>query len=290
VHTPMHAQRAPTAMQNATVAGVNVAIGAGTSTLRALIGKRPVWPALWQGAVGGGVMAGGMLIGDAGSMSTRVARVQLVSLGASMARNAGAGDPLLSRVTLPLFPLMLDVDLRGKRTRRYWPLRVRVSGTGVAGIVTRLATSDGYRVDWRETVASGYIVFRTTSAAYGPSRFCPTGFDCVRAGDYFLGTGAYVDGRDAAAIRATLDHEAVHAAQHARDAVLFGVPTSEALLQRSGRLGRWLDQVLVLDFVLPLSALSIATGEARGSHHDAWYELEARTVAPGSAGQFEPPR
>jgi hypothetical protein len=295
------AQRVNTAMNPETVVGVNVALGAGTAAVKALVGKRPVLTALLKGAVGGGVMAGGMMTAGGNGPNNRFLSVQAMALGASMARNAGDGRGVFSRMTFTLSPLVIDVDAirrtenegtsGDRHSRRGVAMKLRLSAVGVTGIVYRLANNDGMKLDWKETLGAGYVVFRTNSPSYAMYGACPAGRSCERAGDFFFATVAYAEYRDPQAVRATLAHENLHMTQHTRDAVLFGIPTSEATLNRMGPVGRFLNKVVVLDYVLPLSLYSLYTGEAAGTHHRSWYELEARSFSPGSAPTFDdPPR
>jgi hypothetical protein len=259
--------------------GLNMGLGAATGLVNAWLHKKPAMPALLQGAMGGAVMGGGMAwVGSGKAMP--IVGVQTVALGASMSRNAGRGKAMLEHITLPLFPFVVDID---------HGVRVRLSAVGVAGVAMRANSPYGMQVNWRETFSSGYLVYRASHDGFANGARCPRNAECVRAGEYFMGTAAYVDDRDYAAMRATLEHEAVHAAQHVRDAVLFAVPLSDAAARRTGTAGRFLGKLLVLDAALPLSLASFITGHAVGTQHNSWYELEARSVAPGSAGSFGPP-
>lgn len=278
------------------VLGINVGIGSGTALLKALMGKRPVWPAIWRGAVGGGVMTAGMEVAGRTHTRHRLLGVQTVALGASIARNAGDGRPMFSRVTLPFFPFIAEVGVtsreragENRRARRPYA-SVRLSAVGLTGLAIRRASGLDMSVDWRETMTSGYLVYKTQSLEFGEGAQCRAGHQCLRAGDYLLGTAAYdALEPDQEAVRRTLAHEAMHATQHVRDAVLFGIPVSEAITNRTGRVGRFVGKLVVFDFVLPLSLASIISGHANGTAHDAWYEVEARAIAPGSAGTFDAP-
>lgn len=272
-------------MKESAVFGINVGIGATTAAVRAWRGHRPIVAALWRGAFGGGVMGGGFALGQTQVRARRLLSVQTVAIGASMTSNAGAGRRLLSQVTLPFSPLV--VEIRRPPTAGGVRARVRLSAAALTGVAVRLASPASMRVDWHQTVASGGIVFRSASPAYLRGGACPAEAECVRAGDQLLGTIAYsTRARDDHAIRATLSHEQMHVAQHARDLVLFGIPAGDALLGRSGRAGRAIRSVITLDYMLPLSAVSLTTGEANGTQHSAWFEVEARAFAPGSAPTF----
>ncbi len=282
--SPEHDAPRITTMQQGAVFGINVALGAATAAVRAWRGDRPVTAALWKGAVGGVIMGGGIAIGRSRAPAGRLMSVQTVAVGASIAGNAGAGRPILSRVTLPFSPFIVELGVHPTRAR------VRLSAVALTGIAARLSAGHGMRVDWRETRATGGVVFRTSSPAYSSYGACPVGYGCERTGDHLLGTIAYASGgRTRQEIQATLAHESMHMAQHTRDLVLFGIPAGDAVLGRGGRVGRAVRSALAVDFFLPLSAVSLTTGEASGSQHRAWFEVEARAFAPGSAGTFDPP-
>jgi hypothetical protein len=269
----------------AALVGVNVALGAGVAGVHAWHDGRPVRAALWRGALGGTVMAGGFAVSTWSADIARLATGQIVAVGASMARNAGSGRPLFETVTLPLAPLLVEHqhDTTGQG---HW--RVRLSAGTLWGLAERGMAHQGMQVDWAASASTGALVFRTHDAGFSMGVNCPVGVPCVRAGNANLGTIAYAAGRTPGERHATLTHEAVHVAQRSRDLILLGEPLGDWLTARKGP-GRRLGRVLVIDGLMPLDWVDQATA-LMGSGYQSWYEREARTVAPGSAGSFRAPK
>jgi hypothetical protein len=282
---------------------INVALGAGTASLRAWRGHQPLWPAVRRGVVGGAVMAAGLHVGGRDLPAARFLGVQTVAVGASIARDAGEGRPMLSRMVVPLLPFVLELRVRGDNARgddtsvsaanppiartREPRLRVRLSAAAMAGAVADLTESHGARVDWRESLANGSLVLRTTSAAFSDGAQCPVGLVCWRAGRQRLGIVTYrADGQSAEDIASTLQHESLHVAQRVRELVLMGMPSHTLIVSRAGRIGRVASRVLIVDAVAPLRAVDMLTTSLNGSHYMGWYEREARLSAPGHAATF----
>jgi hypothetical protein len=267
-----------------TVVSSNVGLGLVTATVRAWRSGRPVGKALRGGAVGGAIMGGGMAIGGRRFPAARLLSVQTVALGANMARNAGSGTPLWSALEFPLAPLVVSV---GRRDSAAAPVRVRVSAASLTAVGMRLSAEQGMRLDWRKTFATGGMVLRTSDPDFDRGVRCPPGQPCSRAGNQRWGVIAYREGISTdRAVQATLAHEAMHVAQRARDLVLFGIPASDAVAQRGGSLGRTASRFVVFDAVMPLRAVNTLSERLAGSSYRSWYEREARTFAPGSAGSF----
>jgi hypothetical protein len=83
-------------------------------------------------------------------------------------------------------------------------------------------------------------------------------------------------------LRRSLAHESLHLAQQTRDAVLHGIPASDAALTRLGGPARTLSRFVVVDVVMPLRFVDEAEARMRGARRrDSWYEREARAFAPG---------
>lgn len=271
-------------LPRSTLMASNMAIGAVTATVRAWRAKQPVRPALLGGAVGGAVMGSGLALGSGRFPAARLLSVQTVAIGASMARNAGSGVPLLSEVTLPFAPFIVTV---GRADSSASPIQLRASAASLTAVAMRLGAGQGMRVDWRHTLGSGSVVFRTADPAFDTGVQCPPAQACSRAGSQRWGVVAYREGVSAGhAVRATLAHESMHVAQRARDLVLFGVPASDAVVRRGGRVGRTLSRYVVFDAFMPLRAVDALSEQIVGAAYRSWYEREARTYAPGSAGSF----
>jgi hypothetical protein len=80
----------------------------------------------------------------------------------------------------------------------------------------------------------------------------------------------------------TLAHESMHLAQQTRDALLDGIPVSDAALGRFGSTGRSLSRFFVVDALMPLRLVDEGEARIRGARRrDSWYETEARAFAPG---------
>lgn len=269
-------------MRPATLAGMNVALGAGVAGVHAWWAGRPLGAALWRGALGGSVMAGGFTVSMSHADIARLASGQLVAFGASMARNAGDGTPMLSRLTFPLSPLIVERQ-RDSSGRGSW--RTRVSAGALVGLAARGASRQGMQLDRRSTLMTGALVFRTSSPAFTVGVNCPPDVSCVRAGNENLGTIAYAANRSAAERSETLRHESVHLAQRSRDLILLGAPLGDWVSARGGVVGRGMGRLFVLDGMMPLDLADQLSSRWRGAYQ-GWYEREARTVAPGSAASF----
>ncbi len=269
-------------MHATTLASVNVAVGAGVAGVHALWAGRPVRAAMWRGAIGGSVMAGGFAVSTSRASIARITSVQVVAIGASMARNAGDGSPMLSRLTFPLSPLIVE---RQHDSSGHGSWRARVSAGTLVGLAARGASRQGMQLDLRSTLTTGAMVFRTARPEFSVGVNCPTGASCFRAGNENLGTIAYDANRTAAEREETLRHESVHLAQRSRDLILLGAPVGDWATARGGLVGRGLGRVLVLDGLMPLDLADQLSSRWSGAYR-SWYEREARTVAPGSAASF----
>src|SRR3954466_11013640 len=78
---------------------LNVAIGTTASIARAVVSGRPLRTALVNGLFGGSLMGTGMELVGTESPPARFAGLQLTAVGASVARNAANGTPILSDIT-----------------------------------------------------------------------------------------------------------------------------------------------------------------------------------------------
>ena len=255
---------------------LNVAIGATASVARALASGTPVRVALAKGLLGGSLMSGGMELVGTESRAARFAGLQLTAVGASVARNADAGAPLFSDVTLPIYPFYVRVRPQASR-----PVTARLSVMSAARLASVMASGPRPRVDWRETLTTGAPVLRSPQWRL-PSSSCPLpcegAFAQHNAGVVVYSASAGTDYD----LERSLAHESVHLAQQTRDAVLDAIPMSDAALGRLGGGGRLLSRFLVFDAVMPLRVID--EGELRmrgGPRRSSWYETEARAFAPG---------
>ena len=260
---------------------LNVVIGATASTARAMVSGAPLRIALAKGVLGGSLMSGGMELIGTQSRGLRFAGLQLTAVGASVARNADARVPLLSDVTLPLYPLYVRV-----RPSDAAPITARVSVMSAARLVSVMTGGDRARVDWVETVATGAPVLRSPRWRL-PSSSCPHpcegAFAQHNAGVVIYSASAGTDYD----LERTLAHESLHLAQQTRDAILDAIPASDAALARSGAPGRFVSRFFVVDALMPLRLIDEGEARMRGAkRRDSWYETEARAFAPG--GEIRP--
>lgn len=219
--------------------------------------------------------AGQVLVGS-GDRRLRFAGLQTVALGANLARNAGAGVPLLSDLTLPLYPLYVRVQTRDGVPA----VSARLSATSVLAVLKYSRHWPG-ELDGRETLASGAPLFRS------PFRFVdcttPSWQSCERKrnGQAMGGATIYAGGLAPEEAKRVVRHEAGHVAQFTRDAVLHAVPMSDAVLRQAARRGgtgglaSLLSRHLVLDVFLPIAALKAMTEPLDDNHgSDSYYERE----------------
>ena len=255
---------------------LNVVIGATASVARAVVSGAPVRTALVKGVLGGSLTSGGMELIGTGSPGARFAGLQLTAVGASVARNADAGVPLLSDLTLPIYPFYVRV-----RPGAPTPVTARLSIMTTVKLAAVMTSSSRPRVDWGQTFLAGAPILRSPRWRL-PSETCPSpcegSFAQHNAGVVIYSASAGTDYD----LRSSLAHESVHLAQQNRDAILHAIPMSDAAMPRLGAPGRSLSRFFVFDVLMPLRLID--EGEVRmrgGPRRSSWYETEARTFAPG---------
>ena len=238
---------------------LNVAIGATASVARAIVSGVPMRTALVKGLVGGSLMSAGLELIGTESPSTRFAGLQLTAVGASIARNVDGGAPPLSDLTLPVYPLYLRIR-PGTKT----PITARLSAMSAVRLATVLTDGAHTRVDWGATLTTGAPVLRSSSWRL-PSASCPPpcegAFAQHNAGIIVYSASAGTDYD----LRRTLAHESLHLAQQTRDAVLTGIPLSDAALTRMGGPGRALSRFVVIDVLMPLRLVDEGEARMRGA-------------------------
>jgi hypothetical protein len=273
VERPSSAQR--TLSAPVAYVGLNVWVGAASAAVRAQRRGGSVWRAALAGAAGGAAMALGQRVVGAGPSGLRMAGVQLTALGANVARNAGDGVPILSDLTLPLYPLYVRV-----RAGTPHPVSVRLSAVAAVGVVAAVARPGAARLDPGESLRMGGPVFRSPASSLDGAGDGACVEHACTMGLHLNGVVMYADGLGAAGQRrSTLRHEAVHLTQFARDGVLFGVPGSDGILAHGGRAGRWASRWLVADLALPILATDVVSELASADPARAsLYELEARAM------------
>jgi len=264
----------------ATYAALNVWVGGVTAAFRAQRRGTSPWRAAALGALGGATTAAGQRLIGVGPRDLRFAGLQLAAVGANVARNAGDGVAPLSDVVLPVYPFYVRIRPGASR-----PVSLRLSAVAAGGLAATLVRrGDRPRLDVRESLRSGAPVFRSPFDALGGrhgERAACTPDRCA-VGLHFGGTVLYAGGRDARVAEArggTLRHEAVHAAQFARDGVLFGVPASHRVLSAAGDAGRWASGWLVADVTLPLLGANLLSRAASAdADRESLYEREVRAM------------
>jgi len=255
---------------------LNVAIGATASIARAVVTGAPLRTTIAKGLVGGSLMSTGMELVGTESPAARFAGLQLTAVGASVSRNADSGAPLLSDITLPIYPFYVRL-----RPGASTPVTARLSAMSAVRLATVLADSPRSRMDWRATLATGAPVLRSPRWRL-PSAGCPPPCEGAyaqhNAGVIVYSSSAGTDYD----LRRSLAHESLHLAQQTRDAVLHGIPASDAALTRLGGPARTLSRFVVVDVVMPFRLVDEAEARMRGApRRDSWYEREARAFAPG---------
>ena len=257
---------------------LNVAIGTTASVARAVVAGTPVRTALAKGLLGGSLMSTGMELIGTESPSTRFAGLQLTAVGASVARNVDNRAPLLSDITLPIYPVFVRV-----RPGTSTPITARLSVMSTARLASLLSGAHKPSIDWGATMATGAPVLRSPRWRL-PSKSCPPpcegSFAQHNAGVIVYSASAGTDYD----LRRTLAHESLHLAQQTRDALLDAIPASDAALGRLGTVGHSISRFVVLDFLMPLRVVDEGEVMMRGApRRNSWYETEARAFAPGGA-------
>jgi hypothetical protein len=255
---------------------LNVAIGTTASIARAVISGAPLRTTIAKGLLGGSLMSTGMELVGTESPAVRFAGLQLTAIGASVSRNADSGTPILSDLTLPVYPFYIRV-----RPGSSSPITARLSAMSAVRLATVMAESRRPRMDWGASLATGAPVLRSPRWRL-PSASCPApcegAFAQHNAGVIVYSSSAGTDYD----LRRTLAHESLHLAQQTRDAVLHGIPASDAGLARLGGPARTLSRFVVVDFLMPLRLVDEAEARMRGARRrDSWYEREARAAHAG---------
>ena len=255
-------------------------VDVGTVTLSALLQGRaravPVKRAILGGLAGGSLIYAGQRLVGTGEPALRLAGLQTVAVGASLARNLGTGRGALDELTFPVFPFYLQLRQTERPT---WSVRLSVAA--VAGIVH---TAREHRVwpEWRESLLAGMPVFAIQDSRLAPCDGYTPGGECVVLGHHVVGAVAYAARPTKTTVRDVLTHELGHAAQDMRDVVLHAVPASDFVL-RSHPVGRWIARFLVVDVVLPLNMVSRAVGppaDPACSQLPSFYECETEAMKP----------
>jgi len=250
---------------------VNGAIGGVSAAVRAWHGHRSVRSALIGGTAGGLVTYGGMrMIGE--STPLRVPGLMLTGVGASVSRNAAAGVPALSRVVLPMPLGSLELALGDSVRARY-----RFSASSLLRMsLVALGQPSVTSLNVGQSLASFTPVFVSRNALHdgGSSEHA------AAAGQQWRRV-IILSAQSNKPSEAVLRHESVHVAQEVRDEILFATDIGDALLARSGTIGKRLSRVVSLDIVRPLDLLDVGVGLTMQARHgtswvrDSYREREA---------------
>ena len=249
---------------------VNGAIGGVSAAVRAWHGHRSVRAALIGGTAGGLVTYGGMrMIGE--STPLRVPGLMLTGVGASLARNAAAGVPALSRVVLPMPLGSLELGLGDSAHTRY---RLSASSLLMTAAVA-IGRPSGASLNIGQSLASFTPVFvaRTGLHDIGSEHAPAAGQQWRRV---ILLSEQSIKPREA-----VLRHESVHVGQEVRDEILFANDIGDALLARGGAIGQRLSRVMSFDVVRPIGLLDTGVGLTMQARHgtswvrDSYSEREA---------------
>lgn len=249
---------------NATLLGINMAIGAVTAGVWRASNHRPVWQGVGRGAAAGAlVFAGKRIIAEERPLAWWTGR-QLAAIGSSEVANAGRGAPILQRVVLPVGPIRIHVDRTAKRK-----VAVRLDLASTVAITSIALESDSHFA-LQESLATSAVVFLTpkfsgavgshTAGAVKLSEFVPDG-DFARL----------------EAKRNVLSHEMIHAAQYDFLFTALGDPIQRELAAKipGGR-----PATRFVDFNLTLIAQLV--GNAVVSYDYRPWEKEARSIAKDS--------
>ena len=253
----------PRVYDNIAVAAGNVALGTLTAALSRIIrGERVDYRAITGGALGGAlVLAGKGIVAENGGVTNFAGR-QLAALGSSGIRNAGAGRPFLSHVSLPWGPLRFHVTTPEKR------IRVKLD---LATSITLAAAffDDELNFDSQRSLASGVAIFDADTSAIAETLGGSYGGGVIQVRSQARGMVA-----TPATIDRIIGHELVHAIQSDFLFNTLSEPLEATLLGRSAK-GRIFNRYVDLGLNMPLAAAlnSIIAYEKRP------WEREARTLA-----------
>lgn len=194
---------------------------------------------------------------------------EVSAVGASMIANAGEGVPVLSKATLPLGPVLVQV---GARTGSESRVRLYVPGVAAMGY----AWSTGMRLDARESLSSGAPVF------HRPAGLVSGGVHVAGITLYETTPAQWQDG--SGRFEEMTAHERVHILQHDFAVQVFGRPIQRRALSRVPG-GAKLDRYLELGFQYPIwigASAAIPYGE-RPWEKEAYFLSARSRTRPTSA-------
>jgi hypothetical protein len=235
---------------------------------------------LW-GAIGGATMYGGQRLIGTGEPALRFSGLQTVAFGANLARNAGTGEGLTSDLIFPVYPFYVRV--------RNGDVGLKLSASATKGMLDVL-TRPGLNasMDWEASLLAGTTIFRVDGSYLYPAAARSVSNTCWRyqcegaaLGNARAGIVVYVSRPNQGQHRTEdiMAHELVHVSQFTRDALLYSVPVHDAIVKRTGKLGRWVDGWVIVDLARPIALLNqAAAGKGGDPGIDNWHEREAEAM------------
>ena len=177
-----------------------------------------------RGFLGGGFSWAGKRIAAERFDGAGLIGRELAAAGASVVRNAGAGRPLLERLTLPAGPLWLEVGTGGAKG-----LRARVDPASAAWLIYGVVERE-LDLDAGASLSSGTFVFRTRGKLFDVDGEAHAA-GLTSAGIIYL---ADVPAYGESFARRAIAHERIHVLQEDQLAILW---TDPALAWAAGRAG-----------------------------------------------------
>jgi hypothetical protein len=214
-----------------------------------------------HGIVGGAIVYAGKRVAAESFTGAGAIGRTVAASGASAVRNAGAGEPLFDRLTLPAGPLWFDVSTRTKR------VRARVDAATLAWLLYGIAEPE-LAFDAGESLSSLMPVFHTDGKLlqFGSDSVHAAGV--TNAGVYFVADvpayGPNVARRNAA-------HERIHVLQTDQFAIQWTDPAAQWL---AGRLPALRPALRFVAINLSTELMRIGSGLI-AEHGDRPWELES---------------
>ncbi len=244
--------------------GANALLGALTAGVQYELRGGSFADAFTRGALGGSLMYAGKRIAVERLSGAGLIGRQVNAAGASAVRNAGAGQPVFSRLTLPLGPVWLDVNRAGAGRPQF---NARIDPVALGWLLYGIA-EDEVELDAGASLSAGTFVFRTDGKLLLLDDDSAHAGGLTSAGVIFL---ADVPSFDPAWGPRSLRHERVHVLQEDGISILWTDPAGTWALRRAGPLAA----------LAPRLAVNLSTelfgllGPLFRRHEDRPWELEA---------------
>jgi hypothetical protein len=195
------------------VLGMNMALGAATAAVVAVVRRRPVVKAAALGALGGSVTYMGKSLASQKFDGAGLLGRQVGAVGASITRDAVEGHDPFRRVVLPLGVVRLHMDADAEDR-----VRVRADLASIAASVAALA--QGGDLDLSRSLSSGTPVFKVSRESNEWNGIHLAGVIWLRDDLWY---------RHA---RQTISHEMVHVVQHDASFIAWAEPLERATFGR----------------------------------------------------------